>query len=361
MNKIVNRLSIYLTVRRNLESVRAYEQYEKHRFYPRICVTDSQIQIDITNIDIRKKLEQNIEYMSSALPRNYVVKDYYITKEQDKLILNYIDVRKENRLIFDKPTKFYDWCMDYGVTQLLVDDTYYIDLRQTPHLLVTGATGSGKSYFVQSLITQALFKDYEIDIIDYKRSYQMFENTCSVVYTIEDIEKKMDEVIEELHERQVQMDEHLKEDATVLAYQKGFSLRLVVIEEYLALVNSNADKKMLAKIEKQILEICTLGRALNIHLFMTMQVSAATNLNSSIRANMSCRVVMGNVNRTILETTFGTGVAVPGLHIKKEVGDGLIYLNGEIATFMAPTLKFNLKDVLMVVSSNQDKGKAKNG
>lgn len=358
MTKSIDRLFIYLTVRRNLESVRAFEQYEKHRFFPRICVTDSEIQIDITNIDVRKKLEQNIEYMSSALPRYFVVKDFYITKEQDKLILNYIDMRKENRLIFDKPTKFYDWCMCYGVTQLLVDDSYYIDLRETPHLLVTGATGSGKSYFVQNLITQTLFKEYEVDIIDYKRSYQMFESTCSVVYTIEDIEKKMDEVIEELHERQIQMDEHLKEDSTVLAFEKGFPVRLVVIEEYLALVNSNVDKKILSKIEKQILEICTLGRALNIHLLVTMQVSAATNLNSSIRANMSCRVVMGNVNRTILETTFGTGIAIPNANIKKEVGDGLLYLNGEVASFKAPTLNFNLKDVLMVVGSNQNKGKA---
>ena len=55
----------------------------------------------------------------------------------------------------------------------LNNNNFIIDLCQTPHLLVAGTTGSGKSVFINSILSQ-LIKNYnknelELSLIDPKR------------------------------------------------------------------------------------------------------------------------------------------------------------------------------------------------
>ena len=143
----------------------------------------------------------------------------------------------------------------------------------------------------------------------------------------------------------IRMDKELKENPQALAIDKGFPVKFVLIEEYLALVNSGADKKTLEKIEKMIMEITTTGRSLNMYLCMVLQVSAASTLNTSIRSNLPIKIVFGNPDRTIYETTFGKA-SVPSVTAQFEKGEGLASIDGDIIPFSSPFLACGLKNVL---------------
>ena len=144
------------------------------------------------------------------------------------------------------------------------------------------------------------------------------------------------------------MDEELKTKPEALAIERGFPVKFVLIEEYLALVNSGADKKTLDRIEKMILEITTTGRSLNVYLCMVLQVSAATTLNTSIRSNLPIKIVFGNPDRTIYETTFGKS-SVPSVLSRMDKGEGLVSIDGDIIPFSSPMLLCGLKNCLKLL------------
>lgn len=140
-----------------------------------------------------------------------------------------------------------------------------------------------------------------------------------------------------------------------LAIDYGFPVYFVVIEEYLALINSGLTKKEIDHIEEMLLEITTTGRQLNITLAMCLQVSSANILNSSIRANLPVKLAMGNSNRTILETLFGAS-NVPKVASKLEIGEGLGTYDFDIFTFASPTLLFQESELLEQIKEENNLG-----
>ena len=336
-----------LSIDNSLISIGAYEERDNLLFTPSIThnLGTSTIKINIPNISIRKKLESGREYISSALQKNYIVDRLYLNKDETELIIEYEDIRNERRYIFNEPIDFISSLRSTNKLQLLLDKKTTIDLRDYPHLLLTGGSGSGKSYCAQQLIAQAIFKNYDISILDYKKSYQAFKKYCNVSFSVDEIVEKLRSTIEELHKRQEKMDPILEDNPTALACEYGFPVKLIVIEEYIALMNSGADKKVLEEIEKMLLEISTTGRSLNIHIMMILQVSAATNLNTSIRANLPIRILFGNPDKTTYTTTFSTS-DFPELTTRKEKGEGLIQIDGSIYNFSASTLEFGMNKLL---------------
>lgn len=344
------------SLKTNFKRIGLYtEIFNNYKLFPAIDVnTEKQeIKISVDSVDLRRKLESYIDTLSTALPSRYLVKSSYFTKTQDYLVLKYEDTKRQNRLIFNRAVDLYDYSNSLQITELFLDKNTTINLKETPHLLLTGGTGSGKSYLAQCLILQGLCKNWDIHIIDYKRSYQSFKGACKVAFTITEITKMLDDAIEELHNRQKEMDELLKSNPGATAIDKGCPVYFVVIEEYLALVHSGADKKILQKIESQILEIATLGRALNVNLLMIMQVSSASSLNTSIRANLPFKAVMGNANRTVLETAFGVGAQFPRFETAREIGEGIACKDVTFFTFKAPTLQFDIVPMLQVFVVNR--------
>ena len=314
---------------------------------PKIKVNthESKIIIDISNTYFRSKIEANIEYLSSGLPKGLKVKDYYLSKDESELVINYIDTTINNRLIFDSFDDYKSYALAHIATELFIDKDYSIDLIENNGILVTGSSGSGKSYWIQSLILQGLIKGYEIDVLDIKRSYQAFEGVCNCAYTVDDIVAALDKAIEELEERQKKTDELLRYNPRALAIDLGYPIKLIIIEEYMALMNTDAPKKTLEGIEAKVKRLVVTGRALNINILLVTQVAAANTLNSSIRANLPVKLVFGNANRTILETTFGIG-NTPKINTYNEKGEGLLSFGNDIVHFSAPTLSFDVVEAL---------------
>lgn len=73
-----------------------------------------------------------------------------------------------------------------------------IDNPSTPHMMIAGASGSGKSVAIRTIIQEALRKGIHISILDPKREFLEMKDKVDVYNELEDIEDFMEEKVAEM-------------------------------------------------------------------------------------------------------------------------------------------------------------------
>ena len=311
---------------------------------PRVYFKKNRIVIVLENIDIRSKIEAKIDILSTALPDNLIVRRTYINNAGDYIVVEYSDLRKDKRMVFNSIEEVEDYTNRYSYEELFIDQNTFINLADNTSMLITGISGKGKSYATQFLITQGIIKNYEISVLDIKRSYQAYEDYVTFVSEPYDIIHELQNVSTELKKRKLAMDEPLKQDPKALASNYGFPIKLVVIEEFIALMNcgiSSTEQKLITSLIK---EITTSGRSLDVHLIMVMQVSGYDTLDSAIKANLPVKLVFGEVNETVYKTAFGLSNA-PKTRYLFDKGEGIGLIEGNNFLFRIPTLNYKISEL----------------
>ncbi len=321
----VSKRILIKSIEENLISIGAYTKIENKNFVmlPKIKIRDNKIIIELSNLRIRNILDRYMNSFSTALPERYVVEDYYVTKNNAQIVISYEDVKNF------KPEK-YD-LMEYrkltentGKMDLYFDRKHVVNLNDHPHILLSGGSGSGKSYLANELVIQAIFKQYEVVILDIKRSYGLYKDHAEYYYETDAILQKIRDIENEMSERMEKLQPELDKNPHVLAVDIGYRPKLVVIEEYISLLSS-MDKKQKEEMERIVKNISVLARQSNIHMLMVMQSAGTENINSTTRSNMT-KVLMGRAQSNILNATFGnSGVDIPTTQLNK--GEGLIQLD----------------------------------
>lgn len=165
-----------------------------------------------------------------------------------------------------------------------------IHLNKTPHILIAGTTGSGKSVMMNSAICSILNSstkdDVEFYMIDTKRVelsfYRKLNDNCRIATEVEDAEKYLQIVCREIDTRYKIMEEsYLKEISS------DFKKIIVVIEELGDLMY--ASKKT---VEPFIIKIARLGRACGVHLIIATQRPTVSVVTGEIKANIGCRFAL---------------------------------------------------------------------
>ncbi|MCM1496158.1 MAG: DUF87 domain-containing protein [Bacteroides sp.] len=59
---------------------------------------------------------------------------------------------------------------------LYFDKKHIVNVRDYPHFLISGQSGSGKSYLANQIVIQTIMKGWEVIILDLKRSYGLYKN-----------------------------------------------------------------------------------------------------------------------------------------------------------------------------------------
>ena len=321
----VSKRILIKSIEENLISIGAYTKIENKNFVmlPKIKIRDNKIIIELSNLRIRNILDRYMNSFSTALPERYVVEDYYVTKNNAQIVISYEDVKNF------KPEK-YD-LMEYrklientDTMDLYFDRKHVVNLNDHPHILLSGSSGSGKSYLANELVIQAIFKQYEVVILDIKRSYGLYKDHAEYYYETDTILQKIRDIENEMSERMEKLQPELDKNPHVLAVDIGYRPKLIVIEEYISLLSS-MDKKQKEEMERIVKNISVLARQSNIHMLMVMQSAGTENINSTTRSNMT-KILMGRAQSNILNATFGnSGVDIPTTQLNK--GEGLIQLD----------------------------------
>lgn len=324
IKNFINVMHIRSAIESNLISVGAYKKHENKVYVelPKIKIKSNTIIISLKDLRIRTIISRYLDSFSTALPERYIVEDYYISQNNAEVVIKYEDMKNyipEQYSIMEYIHKI----KSLGLFDLYFDKKHIVNINDYPHFLISGASGSGKSYLANQIVIQAIIKEWEVLICDLKRSYGLYKAYTDYSYEIDDIIEKLQSVEAEMNLRMQKLQPELDKNPRALAVDIGYKPMLVVIEEYISLISS-LDKKQKEEVERCVKNISVLARQSNIHLMIVMQSAGTENINSTTRSNLT-KVLLGNAQSNIITATFGTGVDIPNAKMNK--GEGLIQLD----------------------------------
>jgi S-DNA-T family DNA segregation ATPase FtsK/SpoIIIE len=184
---------------------------------------------------------------------------------------------------------------------------YTADLEAMPHLLIAGATGSGKSVCINTIITSLVYRNspqnVQLLLIDPKRlELNIYEGiphlVCEVVTEAKKAVRALAWVVEEMDMRyQILARRGVR---NIQAYGEGLPYIVVIIDEL-------ADLMLMVpqEIETAVTKLAQMARAVGIHLVVATQRPSVDVITGVIKANFPCRIgfkVASKIDsRTILD------------------------------------------------------------
>ena len=325
------------SIERNLLSIKAYEEKEgcSYKILPKVRITDNTIYIDLSNIKIRKAIEQYTDMWSSGLWKDFVVEDSFISENANQFIIKFEDLSTY------KPEKYTVEQFKERIRVLCNDDEIYFDKKhilKVNHVLVAGITGSGKTNFCRNIVLNCLLKRYETIVLDIKESYGVFEPYITQISEPKAILSKLLEIENEMIERQKALKEAYKINPDTVAKDIGYVPIYVIIEEMKALGNllDKDDKKEFDRVTNNL---AVLARASSIHLISVMQNPSTKDIDTTTRGQFETRILLGNNQSNIEATVFGENPEIPYKGIKLGIGQGGIITGSKIELLRVPYIK----------------------
>ncbi len=204
--------------------------------------------------------------------------------------------------------------LTFALGKTVHDDVYITDLAIMPHLLIAGATGSGKSVALNALIASILYKatpaEVKLVLIDPKRLefslYDGIPHLFSPVITdpkkagavLMDAIKKMEDRYHRLHSLKVRNIEQYNQQVKQIREEKGKRLtdeektELRPLPYVVIIIDELAELMMVAAqdVEYCIGRIAQLARAVGIHLVLATQRPSTDVITGTIKNNFSSRI-----------------------------------------------------------------------
>ncbi|MBL8029720.1 MAG: hypothetical protein JNN11_00540 [Candidatus Doudnabacteria bacterium] len=187
------------------------------------------------------------------------------------------------------------------------------DLAKMPHLLIAGATGTGKSVSINSLFISLLYRntpqDVKFIVVDPKRVEMTPYNGIPHLLTpvITDHEKAVNALkwaVAEMDRRYKLLAEAGKRNILEYNEENGLPMPYIVI-----LVDELADLMAVAQadVESTIVRLAQMARAVGIHLVLATQRPSVEVITGLIKANITSRVAFAVASqidsRTILDSS----------------------------------------------------------
>jgi S-DNA-T family DNA segregation ATPase FtsK/SpoIIIE len=208
------------------------------------------------------------------------------------------------------------------------------DLARMPHLLVCGATGTGKTLFLNSLILSLVYRNspkiLKFILVDPKRvEFPVYSdlphNLTDVIFDVQKTINALKWLVEEMERR--------FETLAKVRVRDIFSFNKVSIEKknppmpYIVLIIDELADLMMAKgreIEAVIVRLAQLARAVGIHLVLATQRPSTEVITGLIKANITSRISFQVASQVDSRTVIDTGGA------EKLLGRGdMLFLSAE--------------------------------
>jgi S-DNA-T family DNA segregation ATPase FtsK/SpoIIIE len=181
------------------------------------------------------------------------------------------------------------------------------DLTRMPHVLIAGATGSGKSVCINTIISSLLMQkspeEVRLILVDPKRveltGYGSAPHLAfsHVVTEPDEVVSVLGVVVAEMDRRYRKLEEHRARN--LVAYnslpttEKRLPYWVVVLDELADMMMAAA-----AEVEGQIVRLAQLARAVGIHLVIATQRPSVDVVTGLIKANFPTRIAFATTSQT---------------------------------------------------------------
>jgi len=210
-------------------------------------------------------------------------------------------------------------------------DPVVIDLANpvSPHALIAGATGSGKSVCINSIIYGLIKRlppsKLKLLMIDPKRvelaKFKNLEHLIEpIVMDADDASRSLRRLINEMEETYIYMEQNQITDISMAWWKER---NVIIVDEYADLVAANES------IARYIAILAQKGRAAGYHIILATQRPSVDVIDGVIKGNFPTRiafsVVTGTDSRVILDRN--------GAERLTGMGDGLLLRGGKLTRF----------------------------
>ena len=174
-----------------------------------------------------------------------------------------------------------------------------VNLATTPHILLGGSTGSGKSVLLKLMVMEAIKKGAVVCVADFKGGVDypaVWHEHCRFCLALEELVPLLDELLAILEERKrlfknvgcANLGEY---NATTDENLPRYIFACDEVAEVLDKTGlSKEQKEQVAQVESRLATIARQGRAFGIHLILATQRPDANILAGQIKNNIDCRI-----------------------------------------------------------------------
>lgn len=203
-----------------------------------------------------------------------------------------------NRIAIDEVTA------ENGRLKLM--ESVYWEYDSLPHMLIAGGTGSGKTYFILTLIEALLHTNANLYILDPKNAdlADLEPVMDNVYYRKEDMLACINRFYDEMMIRSEAMKQHPNYKTGENYAYLGMPANFLIFDEYVAFMDMLGRES--AEVISKLKQIVMLGRQAGFFLILACQRPDAKYLGDGIRDQFNFRVALGRMSELGYGMMFGS-------------------------------------------------------
>ena len=249
-------------------------------------------------IDSIKQLEHRQKLARMILENHW----YEAEETQSEGFFKDLPSKKTKQRIRHFPKIYYR--MKDGRVKLM--ESVYWEFDSLPHMLIAGGTGSGKSYFILTLIESLLHTNAKLYILDPKNAdlADLGAVMNNVYYRKEDMLACINQFYEDMIDRSETMKQHPNYKTGENYAYLGLSANFLIFDEYVAMMDMLGRES--TTVIHKLKQIVMLGRQAGFFLILACQRPDAKYFSDGIRDNFNFRVALGRMSEMGFGMMFGS-------------------------------------------------------